>query len=213
MDFYLSYNNNEEQLRLPVAPSSFEVSQNHNNTVVNITNLGELNLIGKTGLSSITLTSFFPAHEYYFCKYQGFLKPYECVALLQKWKATNRPIRLIITDTPVNLAVSIESLRFSEKDGTGDVYFTLELKEYVFIKKEKPTIVFTPHKAEVVVKPTVRETKPIPATYTPKKDDNIYKAAKQATGNMGNAKPIAKTNKVEPTKVDPRFYDCEVLLI
>lgn len=213
MDFYLSYNNNEEQLRLPVTPSSFEVTQRHNNTVVNITSLGELNLIGKKGLSSITLTSFFPSKEYYFCKYQGFQKPYECVAMLQKWKATNKPIRLIITDTPVNLAVSIESLSFSEQDGTGDVYFTLELKEYVFIKREKPTIVQTPNKAEVVVPSTKRETKPIPPTYKPQKNDNMYTAAKKTTGSINNAQAIARMNNTGAYKMELSKKNLEGVLL
>ena len=55
MDFYLSYNNNEEQLRLPVTPSDFELSQRNNNTVININALGEINMIGKKGLESISL--------------------------------------------------------------------------------------------------------------------------------------------------------------
>ena len=60
MDYYLSFNNNEERLRLPVIPSSFEISIPHQNTTVNITNLGEINLIGKTGLATMTIESFFP---------------------------------------------------------------------------------------------------------------------------------------------------------
>jgi hypothetical protein len=59
VDYYLSFNNNEERLRLPVIPSSFEISIPHQNTTVNITNLGEINLIGKPGLATMTIESFF----------------------------------------------------------------------------------------------------------------------------------------------------------
>ncbi|WP_337527962.1 hypothetical protein [Zhenhengia sp.] len=200
MDFYLSYNNNEEQLRLPVTPSDFELSQRNNNTVVNINALGEINLIGKKGLASISLSSFFPAQEYYFCKYTGFPKPYECVKMIQKWRDSGRPIRLIITGTSINYAMTIENFIFSEQDGTRDVYFTLELREYVFTKQVKPTKVTTPNGAQVTVPATKRESKPIPSKYKAQKGDNMYTVAKKTTGSMSNAKAIAKTNKRDQYK-------------
>ncbi|MBC8579910.1 hypothetical protein [Zhenhengia yiwuensis] len=200
MDFYLSYNNNEEQLRLPVTPSDFELSQRNNNTVININALGEINLIGKKGLASISLSSFFPAQEYYFCKYTGFPKPYECVKMIQKWRDSGRPIRLIITGTSINYAMTIENFIFSEQDGTRDVYFTLELREYVFTKQVKPTKVTTPNGTQVTVPATKREAKPIPSKYKAQKGDNMYTVAKKTTGSMSNAKAIAKTNKRDQYK-------------
>ena len=212
MDFYLSYNNNEEQLRLPVTPSDFELSQRNNNTVININALGEINLIGKKGLASISLSSFFPAQEYYFCKYTGFPKPYECVNMIQKWRDSGRPIRLIITDTSINYAMTIENFIFSEQDGTRDVYFTLELREYVFTKQVKPTKVATPNGTQVTVPATKRESKPIPSKYKAQKGDNMYTVAKKTTGSMGNAKAIAQTNKKDQYK-GINLVEREVLLI
>ena len=212
MDFYLSYNNNEEQLRLPVTPSDFELSQRNNNTVVNINALGEINLIGKKGLASISLSSFFPAQEYYFCKYTGFPKPYECVKMIQKWRDSGRPIRLIITGTSINYAMTIENFIFSEQDGTRDVYFTLELREYVFTKQVKPTKVTTPNGAQVTVPATKRESKPIPSKYKAQKGDNMYTVAKKTTGSMSNAKAIAQTNKKDQYK-GINLVEREVLLI
>lgn len=200
MDFYLSYNNNEEQLRLPVIPGEFEMSQRNNNTIVNINSIGEINLIGKKGLASISLSSFFPAQEYYFCKYTGFPKPYECVKLIQKWKDSGKPIRLIITGSSVNYAMTIESFTFSEQDGTRDLYFTLELREYVFTKQVKPTEVTTPNGTKVTVPPTKRETKPVTSKQKVQKGDNMYTVAKKATGSMSNANAIANTNKIDQHK-------------
>lgn len=200
MDFYLSFNNNAEQIRLPVTPSSFKISQNHNNTVLDITSIGEINLIGRKGLASLTISSFFPSKEYYFCKYNGFPPPYEFVKTIQKWKDSCKPIRIIITGTPVNYAMSIEEFSFSEEDGTGDVYFTLSLREYVFTKQSKPTQVTTSNGTQITVPQTKRETKPIPTTQKVQPNDNIYTIAKKTTGNMNNAKAIAKTNKIDQYK-------------
>ena len=200
MDFYLSFNNGEEQLRLPVTPSGFEVVEKHNNTVLNITSLGEINMIGKKGLASISISSFFPAKEYYFCTYTGFPTPYECIKILKKWKDSGKPIRLIITNTPINYAMTIEFLSYGEQDGTRDVYFTLTLREYVFIKQSKPTEITTPSGVKVTVPATKREAKPIPNAYKVQKGDTIYSVAKKTTGSMSNSKAIQKNNKVDQYK-------------
>lgn len=212
MDFYLSFNNGEEQLRLPVTPSSFQLTEKHNNTVLNITNLGEINMIGKKGLASMSLTSFFPYKPYYFCTYTDFPKPYECIKMLKKWKDSGKPIRLIITNTPINYAMTIEGLTYGEQDGTRDVYFTLELREYVFVQQTKPIQVTTSNGTKLTVPSTKRESKPIPKEYKVQKDDTIYTVAKKTTGSMSNSKAIARTNKIGPYKgVD--FDGRRVLLI
>ena len=210
MDFYLSFNNLEQQLRLPVIPSSFEITQRHNNTVVNITNLGEINLIGKSGLVAMTIQSFFPSKPYYFCKYQGFPLPFECVKLIQAWKNSGKPIRVIITGTPINYAMAIESFNYSESDGTGDVYFTLDLKEYVFVKAVKPQVKVTNNGTKVFIPTTKRETKTIPKSYTVKKGDTLYGIAKKLTGNASNAKAIAQRNKIKDIN---KIYPGQVLVI
>ena len=199
MDYYLSFNNNEERLRLPVLPSSFEVTIPHQNTTVNITELGEINLIGKTGLASMTIQSFFPNQDYPFCLYTGYPKPYECIKLLLKWKESGRPIRVIITETPINYAMAIESLSYSEVDGTGDVYFTLELKEYKFIKT--PSIGASSQNT-LTTPPATREVKSPPTSYVVKKGDTLWLIAKKLTGAGSNYKVIAnKNNIINPDKI------------
>jgi hypothetical protein len=123
----------------PVLPSSFEVSVKQNNSTVNINSLGELNVIGKTGLKTISLSSFFPAQEYDFVKSGmfGIKKPYQYVRQLEFMRTNGRPCRIIISNTNVNIPVLIDSFSYSEKDGSSDVYFTLSLKEYKFVGAEK----------------------------------------------------------------------------
>ena len=199
MDYYLSFNNNEERLRLPVLPSSFEVTIPHQSTTVNITELGEINLIGKTGLASMVIQSFFPNQDYPFCLYSGYPKPYECIKLLLKWKESGRPIRVIVTETPINYAMAIESLSYSEVDGTGDVYFTLELKEYKFIKTP---FVGASSKNTLTTPPTIREVKSPPTSYVVRKGDTLWLIAKKLTGEGNNYKVIAnKNNIINPNKI------------
>lgn len=126
---YLQCNN--EKIQFPIPPSSFEVSVKQNNSTVNINNLGELNMLGKTGLITMSFSSFLPNQDYDFCQCTAD-KPYNYVKTIEKWRVCGQPARFTITDTPVNYPVSIESFKYGEKDGTGDVYFTIDFKEYRF---------------------------------------------------------------------------------
>ena len=202
MDYYLSFNNNEERIRLPVIPSSFEVSIPHQNTTVNITEIGEINLIGKTGLMNMTIESFFPNQKYNFCLYKDFNKPYEYIKQILKWKESGRPIRVIVTGTPINYAMAIESLTYSEVDGTGDVYFTLELKEYRFIKTPTSNIITTKNGTSLTTLTTQRESKSVLTEYTVKSGDTLWLIAKKLTGDGSNYKAIAhKNNITNPDKI------------
>lgn len=202
MDYYLSFNNNAERLRLPVIPSSFEISLPNQNTTVNITNLGEINLIGKAGLATITVESFFPSQDYPFCLYTGFPKPYECIKTLIKWKESGKPIRLIVTNTPINYAMAIENLTYSEQDGTGDVYFNLELKEYKFVQTTKAQTTTTSSGTVIKTPQTTRETKAVSNEYIVKSGDTLWAIAKKMTGSGDNYKALATKNNIkDPDKI------------
>lgn len=195
MDYYLSFNNNDERIRLPVIPSSFEVNIPHQNTTVNITNLGEINLIGKTGLMNMMIESFFPSQQYSFCLYKDFQKPYEYIKQLLKWKDSGKPIRVIVTGTPINYAMAIENLTYLEVDGTGDVYFSLELKEYKFISTTGQTTT-TKNGTTLTTPTTTREVKSPSNSYVVKQGDTLWLIAKKVTGDGSNYKAIANKNNI-----------------
>lgn len=204
MDFYLSFNNKEDELRLPVTPSSFELSFSNENTTVNIQNIGEINLIGKTGLASISIKSFFPVTEYHFCKYTGFPTPIECVSLIQKWQTSGRPIRLIITETDINYAMAINTFSYGIDDGTKDINFSLELSEYKFLKTEETNkTTTTTNGTTLEVANTERESKEITAsTYTVVSGDTLWSIAKRFTGSGSNYQAIADSNNIkDPNKI------------
>ena len=118
----------EESLVFPVVPSEFGVSVSNNNGVVNIINAGNYSMIGKTGLKQITISSFFPAQEYNFST--GDANPYELVEMIDGWRTVTEPLNISVEDSPINFDCLIESFSYKENDGSGDVYFDLQLKEY-----------------------------------------------------------------------------------
>lgn len=121
---------------LPVTPESFGVQVKNNNFVVNITNFGDYNMIGKTGLKSITISSFFPAQDYNFSS--GSDEPYELVNQIEEWRLSTKPLNLLIENSTIDFDCLIDSFEYKEQDGTGDVYFTLVLTEYRNIQESLP---------------------------------------------------------------------------
>lgn len=147
------------------------------------------------------IESFFPNQQYNFCLCKDFQKPYEYIKQLLKWKDSGKPIRVIVTGTPINYAMAIENLTYSEVDGTGDVYFSLELKEYKFISTTGQTTT-TKNGTTLTTPTTTREVKSPSNSYVVKQGDTLWLIAKKMTGDGSNYKVIANKNNIpNPDKI------------
>jgi len=93
MEFWLQQNS--DKFQLPVKPSDYTVSVSHKNTVVNVIQVGDVNLIGNTGLREISLKSFFPAKDYNFSNNAGRKQPLTYVEKIESWRKSGTPIRVI----------------------------------------------------------------------------------------------------------------------
>ena len=194
-------NNGNDKIRLPILPSSFEVESSQQNTPENVHRKGEVNLLGKRNLKTIEISSFFPNHDYPFCQYHGLKKPYFYVKKIEGWKDSNVTPRLIITgDADINMEVSIENFKYGENDATGDVNFTINLKEYIVVKYSKPAKKTNTKTGKKVNKKTRKKARPNKSkkggnTYTVKKGDTLLKIAKKKTGKSSNWTKIYNLNK------------------
>ena len=179
-------------IQLPVKPSEFNVTVAHRNTVVNVIQLGDINLMGKTGLREVSLSSFFPAKDYNFSINIDRKTPIEYVNQLESWRNSGKPVRVIITDL-LNMEATIESFTWGERDATGDIYYTLSLKEYKKIKTKKVTA------NEEVVQPTTRDTKSPESssgkTYTVKAGDCLWNISKRFYGDGSLYKNLIDGNQ------------------
>lgn len=119
-------------LILPVTPAGFDVGKGIRIETVNIHALGDLRIAGYATLDDITIDSFFPAQKYPF-RVTDDVQPYALVARFEAWAKARGPIRFLITGTDVNLPVLVENIRYGERDGSGDVYYTLKLAEYRYV--------------------------------------------------------------------------------
>lgn len=122
---------NSEKFIVPVTPLNYEIKTAQNNETIDILDFGEAMLFGNAKLKRLSFSGFFPhpKHDYPFI--MGDVKtPIECVELLTKWKEAKKPIRVIITDSPVNLMMGLREFTYREQDGTRDIYYKLSFVEY-----------------------------------------------------------------------------------
>ena len=131
MDIYLSVNNREQVICLPVLPSEFTISKPRSNEVFETVSQGELNLIGKSGLKSISWDSFFPVRDYPFLRDRSDTA-FGYLYLLDTWYEQKLPMRLIITETPINMACTIEDFSYTIKKD-GDMHYSITLSEVKLI--------------------------------------------------------------------------------
>lgn len=194
MEFWLK-KSNSDKIMLPVNPESFAFTEKHNNTSVNVNSIGEVNLLGKRYLKTGTISSHFPKRDRNYANNSGRQAPYTYINKLLSWKSSGKPVRLIITGTKINFQVTIETLKYGEQDGTGDVYYDLTLKEYRAVEIKKTKLKKKKKTTKKKSKPKRPAAKKKTKTYTVKSGDCLWNIAKRFYGNGAQYTKIYNANR------------------
>ena len=210
MEIWLSYNNYEQSLQLPVHPPEIRISTANLNKVIPIAQAGEILAIGRSGLAELEISSHFPSEWRPYCAYRDIPRPYAAAALIDSWRRSRRPIRLVVTETPINIAVAIERFEWGEVGGSRDVEYTLELREFRFVtvKKVEGFIVQAPAGGG-----TARpDTRPQATSYTVKAGDSLSLISKRVYGDSSKWRQIYDANK-STIGSDPNKLNTGVTLV
>lgn len=131
VQFFLSFQNTQV-IQLPVPPAKYEVDEPWKNQQQDGLRQA-MNLIGISGLKTVSITSFFPieGHDYPFNQNTSMWGK-EYVDLISNWRAQRYPIRLIARGTyhDLNMLVTIDDFKHSVGQD-GDINYTLSMTEYV----------------------------------------------------------------------------------
>lgn len=114
---------------LPINPAELEIIQPQLNKRLTLLNMGTVNMKGNRDVATVTISSFFPGRSSPFWRYAD-MTPKKYRAKIENWKENKETKRLIITDMGINLAMLIDKCSFKVKEGSEDMYYTLELSEY-----------------------------------------------------------------------------------
>ena len=128
MDIFLSVNNREQILQLPVVPPEFTITKPRKNDTFETASQGDLKLLGTEGLKGIVINSFFPVRDYPFLRSRAY-KGFEYVYIIDTWLNSKLPIRLIVTETPINMAITVDNFSYTIKSD-GDLYYTMECSQF-----------------------------------------------------------------------------------
>ena len=190
MDIYLTEPEGRT-LHVPVNPPQITWGKNKQYDTVNILSLGEVDLPFDDKLKEIGFSSFFPV-EYHpsYCRYANIPNPNDAMAMLEEWTDSEKPIRLIITETGINMLVLVTASSGTVQGGEpGDIYYSVSFRAYREIKMSAAKV--TASSATVVQR---ADTKPVPKVYTVKPGDSLYKIAKKELSNGNKWPEIYKKN-------------------
>lgn len=116
---------------LPVTPERASWEKGVNIEAINISAVGDVYRPGKPKRHRGQIEGFFPAHEYPWLAPGAVADPYYYVSLFSTLMEQKTVVRYIVGGTEINAQVVVEGLAYEERDGSGDVYYTLSLAEWV----------------------------------------------------------------------------------
>ena len=126
-----------------------------------------------------------------------WIKPAECEKILKNWQEKGTVLRLMVTETNINIDVTISDFECTDYGGYGNKKYSLEFVQYRSLK------VYTTDELKIVkfVKKTV--TRPAAAapknkgSYTVKSGDNLWSIARKFYGGSGSTwtKYIVRTSQ------------------
>lgn len=210
-----------DKVLLPITPSKLEISIGNKNQTLTLINEGEINILKKAGLTSITFDVLLPNVKYPFASYKdGFLEASYYLEEIEKLKTNQVPFQFIVTrEFPsgaslygTNMKVSLEDYKIKEDAQQGmDVVVTIKLKQYRDFSTKTCSISFADSSVSVE---STRETVNSPApssaqSYTVVSGDCLWTIAKRFYGSgakytviyQANQDKIANPNLIYPGQV------------
>jgi len=161
MDHGLFVEYNNQVIQFPVNPEFIEFRRDSNNSTTDIVSLGEINILGVTHLAECRFEGFFPTNRHSsFVRTSGnFWQPSQYINFFERIREECRPCRFIVTNTNINMLVSIEFFDYKHEYAEGEVFFKLGLKEFRNHSAREVVINITPTQPRVA-------TSPAPSTST-----------------------------------------------
>lgn len=192
-----------EKFQFPVNPEEIGISREKQYETVNLLTLGEVDVAQREKIREITFSSFFPKEaDSRYCRYTDVPDPQTAMNRLTTWMNAQQPVRLLMTDTAVNVLVYVSAHTSRFQGGEpGDVYFDVTFRTWREMKVRPAGSVAAAQTAART------DTKPKPKVYTVQSGDSLSAIAKRELGSSSKWNAIYDKNKAligsDPNKIKP----------
>lgn len=185
------------EIGFPVLPEKLEVTTAGKNETATVLELGEVLLLRKKGLRSVSWESFFPVNTAPFVTGR-INRPAEAVKAIQKARDSLEPVRFLLTgtDLDVNIRMGIDSFDYEERSGElGDIYYSIKLTEW---KDYSPSRLQLQSDGTAKAEEPARSGKPEIAsekTYTVQEGDCLWSIAQRIYGSGSDYTKLFDANR------------------
>lgn len=210
--FYFDYEG--EIIQLPIPPPKMTLKVNDKNKVIELLNIGDVNILKDPGLTDINFRILLPGQVLPFAVYpNGFKSPEYFLERFEKYKVEKKPVRFIVSRVApwgeplfdTNMKVGIGPYTIEEVAGeVGDVYVDIPLKQYKDYKTQEIKMLDIKDGKAIATVKKQRPAKTPTKTYTVKKGDTLWAIAKKELNDGSKFNEIAKLNNIKnPNKINP----------
>ena len=213
-EFYLTNSDTGEEVNFCMPPEELRVKTSGLFRTFNVIESGEIKLPKGEQLKDISWHGLLPGAGmlmYPFIKHSAWEDPQEIIKVLERWKSGGEKLRLLVTETPVNLDVFIKSFDWRAKGGLGHYDYDIDFiaaKTLQVRTVAEADAARSQAKTDASLALRLRALKKSKAGMLIGKINTIFEVAKLLTGNGGSWDKIASGAGItQPHKMlDPTTY-------
>jgi len=218
LDIYITEIETGARLALSMLPESAKYQGGTQLQVYDIINVGEAKVPKGVKLLTFSWSGRLPGESRRnasFVKSQHWKDPNEILSLWDKWRKNGTKLRLMVTETPINYDVYLDSYSAVASGGNGDYEYDISFVE------TKPVLVYTVDeiaaKSSAITNTNNTNSRPPTAaaaakTYTVKSGDTLWAIAQKYLGAGNRYMDIYNANK-DKVKNPNLIYPGQVLTL
>ena len=212
-EIHLTNTVTSEVIKLCMLPEKISVKNSTSFRSWNIIERGEIKLPKCEQLTQISWSGLLPSARmllYDFIKHEYWEQPREIVRALKRWRERGEKLKLLVSQTPINLDVYLKTFDVEHSGAHGHYKYNVQ---FIAAKELKILTVAEADAEKSRAKDTTAYEIKRRAAMKSKtgiwmaRVNTIWEAAKILTGNGGDWEKVLELNGFkEPTNIDPETY-------
>lgn len=213
-EVYLTNLENNEMIQLCMTPQEVKARTEASFRTFNVIERGEVKLPKGEQLTQVSWRGILPGARillYPFVTHAAWEQPKEIIKVIRRWRTEGAKIRLLITQTPINMDMFIKSFDYEMSGGQGNYQYDID---FIAAKELKVLTVAEADEARAKAKENAENELKQRAAKKSKlgmrigKINNLWNVAQILTGNGGNWDKLLGQNPhiKDPANLDPTDY-------